>query len=403
MSDVLRVKAMVPVLHAFRMEPEMSLADPTYVPSAIAAPAGRSALIAHDGHRRLVRAWLMTLIVLVFVMVVVGGATRLTGSGLSITEWRPVTGAIPPLNEADWLSEFEKYRQIPQYQLLNKGMSLAEFQFIYWWEWGHRQLGRFIGMLMLGGFILVALRRMVSVKLGAVIFGMGLLLALQGLVGWIMVASGLQPGMVAVAPIKLTLHLTFACLFFAALVAMARLLAPAAGLYSSSREARDKAEAPSLTWPIVLLALTFVQIALGGLVAGSRAGWTFNTWPLMDGALVPSAATLFAGTPWWENFVDNPALVQFNHRIGAYVLLGLALWQAFRLHRAGSAGAGMAALFAATVVVQAVIGIVTLLLQVPMWAGLLHQAFGLVVLGVAVVQVTDAVLARRGAARPARA
>jgi cytochrome c oxidase assembly protein subunit 15 len=141
--------------------------------------------------------------------------------------------------------------------------------------------------------------------------------------------------------------------------------------------------------------LTFAQIALGGLVAGSRAGWTFNTWPLMDGALVPSAATLFAGTPWWENFVDNPALVQFNHRIGAYVLLGLAIWQAVRLHRAGSAAAGMAALFAATVTVQAVIGIATLLLQVPMWAGLLHQAFGFVVLGVAVVQVTDAVMMRR--------
>jgi cytochrome c oxidase assembly protein subunit 15 len=347
----------------------MSLADPIFAPTGLSASRAHAPLIAHDGHRRLVRAWLVTLIVLVFVMVVVGGATRLTGSGLSITEWRPVTGAIPPLNHADWLSEFEKYRQIPQYQLLNKGMSLAEFQFIYWWEWGHRQLGRFIGMLMLGGFLFVALRRMVSVKLGAVIFGMGLLLALQGVVGWIMVASGLQPGMVAVAPIKLTLHLTFACLFFGSLVALARLLQP--GLYSSrgaagvggemSRavgrevhredhphprpfpaagkgETREAVEThrlgASLTWPVLLLVLTFAQIALGGLVAGSRAGWTFNTWPLMDGALVPSAATLFAGTPWWENFVDNPALVQFNHRIGAYVLLGLAIWQAVRLRPA---------------------------------------------------------------------
>ncbi|RDJ23526.1 heme A synthase [Bosea caraganae] len=313
-------------------------------------------------------------------MVVVGGATRLTGSGLSITEWKPITGALPPLGDAAWAAEFEKYRLSPQYQLLNTGMELSEFKFIYWWEWGHRQLGRFIGLVYLAGFLVVALRRLLPWRQSAVLFGMGLLLGLQGAIGWIMVASGLEPGMIAVAPVKLTLHLSFAGLFFASVVAFATWLTPPRRI----EEARGRGFA------LLLLALVFVQVALGGLVAGSKAGFTFNTWPLMDGALVPSGSTLFAQPSFWENFVDNVALVQFNHRLGAYLLLAAALWHAFTM-RSATPGSGMAkraTAIAGLTLTQAALGIVTLLLVVPLWAGLAHQALAFMVLAMAVVHVT---------------
>jgi cytochrome c oxidase assembly protein subunit 15 len=337
------------------------------------------AVPAATGHAG-IRRWLWAVAFLVFVMVVVGGATRLTGSGLSITEWRPVTGAIPPLSDAAWALEFEKYQLSPQFQLLNSGMELADFKFIYWWEWGHRQLGRFIGVLYLAGFLVVLLRRSMPWRETAILFGMGLLLGLQGTIGWIMVASGLQPGMVAVAPVKLTLHLTFAGFFFASVIAFATWLTP----LRRTEPMRGRAAA----W--LLLLLLFVQIALGGLVAGSKAGFTFNTWPLMDGALVPSSTTLFAGTPVWENFVDNVALVQFNHRIGAYILFAFALWQVLNLRRSapGSGAAKRATAIAGLVLAQSALGIVTLLLVVPLWAGLAHQALGFTVLAMGVVHLT---------------
>ncbi len=340
----------------------------------------------------LIRQWLWLVAALVLVMVTVGGATRLTGSGLSITEWRPVTGAIPPLNASAWAAEFEKYRQIPQYQLINKGMSLSDFQFIYWWEWGHRQLGRFIGLLYLSGFIWFAARRTVSVRLTLILFAMGLLLGLQGAIGWIMVASGLKEGMVAVAPVKLTLHLTFASLFLASLVAMATHLTPPR---ASERPVAGGASIAA----IALLALVFLQIALGGLVAGSKAGLTFNTWPLMDGVFIPPAATLFASTPWIENFADNVALVQFNHRMLAYALLAFALWHlwSMRSMAPGSSAARRATALGGMVLAQGVLGIVTLLLAVPLWAGLAHQALAMLVLAMGTVH------AMRTSSQPVRA
>jgi cytochrome c oxidase assembly protein subunit 15 len=335
---------------------------------------------AADPHRA-VRLWLWVVAGLVLLMVTVGGATRLTGSGLSITEWRPVTGAIPPLSVADWATEFEKYRQIPQYQLLNKGMSLSEFQFIYWWEWGHRQLGRFIGALYLLGWLWFAARRAVSLKLGLVLFAMGLLLGTQGAIGWVMVASGLKEGMIAVAPIKLTLHLTLASLFLSSVVAMATWLSPPrpGNAASGARALRGGA--------ILLLVLVFVQIALGGLVAGSRAGLTYNTWPLMDGAFIPPASVLFSGTPLIENFVDNAALVQFNHRMLAYLLAGLVLRHWWKAKSIGGSPARRATALLGLMLAQIILGIVTLLLAVPLWAGLAHQALAMLVLTMAVVHV----------------
>ncbi len=320
-----------------------------------------------------VRAWLYVLAGLVVAMVVVGGATRLTGSGLSITEWRPVTGAIPPLSEAAWLVEFEKYRQISQYQLVNKGMSLADFKFIYWWEWGHRQLGRFLGLAFFVPFVWFYARGLVRGRLAATLLVVGAMGGLQGAIGWIMVASGLKPGMTAVAPVKLMLHLTLASVILACLVWIA------SGLKERARDASARALAAPAT---LLVAFTLFQIALGGLVAGSRAGFTFNTWPLMDGALVPSAATLFAVTPWIENFVDNVALVQFNHRLVAYALVAFALWHAWTAWRAApaSGAARRSRAVAGLMLAQMALGIATLVLVVPLWAGLAHQALAMVVL-----------------------
>ena len=340
--------------------------------------------------RRYLSAWLLLTLALVVLMIVIGGATRLTGSGLSITEWKPVTGAIPPLGEAAWAEEFSKYRASPQYKLLNEGMSLGEFQFIYWWEWGHRQLGRTIGFVFAGGLLLAAVMRRVSVREGLTLFAMGLLLGAQGAIGWIMVASGLQPGMTAVAPVKLTLHLGFALLFLASLVAF---------LAYIGRFGRDDrpASAGLRAGAAGVLALSFAQILLGGLVAGSKAGFTFNTWPLMDGGLAPSLDTLFAGTPWWENFVDNAALVQFNHRIGAYLLLAASIAYAVAAVRSGAPAraASRGIWLAGLMVVQAALGVAALVHVVPISLGLAHQFGAVVVFGLGVANVTLLGLAAR--------
>lgn len=324
------------------------------------------------------RRWLWLMVGMVFIMVMVGGATRLTGSGLSITEWNPVRGAIPPLSAEHWAREFALYKSSPQYQLLNQGMSLGEFKFIYWWEWGHRQWGRLIGLVMLGGFLWFWLTGAVRGRLAAAVFGLGLLLGLQGAIGWIMVASGLKPGMIAVAPVKLTLHLIFACFFLMGLIV-------AAVKFRGETGHGEAGLARAARWLVVAI---LVQIALGGLVAGSKAGLTYSTWPLMDGVLVPAAAKLFVMPNAWENFVDNPTLVQFNHRLGAYALLGLTFWHAFAAR--STALARRAWHLFALVLAQGVLGIVTLLLVVPLWAGLAHQALALLVLAYATLHASRA-------------
>ena len=325
---------------------------------------------APDTHRA-VRIWLLCVAALVFCMVVVGGATRLTDSGLSITEWKPVTGSIPPLSAADWALEFDKYRASPQYQAINKGMSLGDFQFIYWWEWGHRFLGRLVGAAMLLPWIFFAARGFMSARLAAGTFGIGLLMALQGFVGWLMVASGLKPGMVYVAPLKLMFHLSLACLIFALLVWTALRLMPE----------RRREPVPDIVrrGGIAVLCVLALQIALGALVAGNKAGMRFNDWPLMDGALIPPMSVLFDKSTIGEAFIDSLALVQFNHRLVAYGLLALAVWH--MLSARGTAYAKGATVLLGLVTAQAVIGVVTLVLVVPLWAGLLHQGFAVLVLG----------------------
>ncbi|ACL60691.1 COX15/CtaA family protein [Methylobacterium nodulans] len=349
-----------------------------------AAPAGAGAA---PRSRAAVRRWLFAMAALVIAMVAVGGATRLTGSGLSITEWKPVTGAIPPLSAEAWTEEFAKYRATPQYDILNRGMSLAEFQVIYAWEWGHRFLGRLIGFaffLPLGWFWWTG---RLDRRLGLGLLGLGVLGGLQGAVGWIMVASGLQPGMTAVAPIKLAAHLTLASAIFAGLVWLA------AGLDRAPDEPLPRRlRLTALALPLLML----VQIALGGLVAGSKAGLTYNTWPLMDGAFIPPLSGLFAVTPWIENFVDNVALVQLNHRLAAYGLLAVAAlhWLDLFRTRPGSRAAKRAGAILGLVTAQAALGITTLLLAVPLWAGLAHQVTAMLVLGMAAVHARIATLSR---------
>ncbi|MGH6924209.1 MAG: COX15/CtaA family protein [Propylenella sp.] len=319
--------------------------------------------------RRSVRLWLLALIFLTFAMVLVGGVTRLTESGLSITEWNLVTGTLPPLTEDAWQAEFERYRATPQYDLLNRGMSLGDFRTIYWWEWAHRELGRFIGLFYIGGFLWLAARRLASGRTLAALAALGGLLAAQGLVGWIMVMSGLEPGMIAVAPVKLALHLTLASLFFAALVVMFVRLG-GADHEPASLGVRLAA------WLLVLLG--FVQIALGGLVAGHDAGRTYNTWPLMDGRFVPRG--LGALEPAWLNLVDNIVTIQFNHRIGAYVLAVAVLLYAAAMMRGPSPARGRALLLLLLVVAQVAVGIATLIYVVPLELALMHQGLALVLL-----------------------
>ena len=332
---------------------------------------------AFQSRRRLVRAWLLVVAALVFATAAVGGGTRLTGSGLSIVEWRPVTGALPPLSEQAWQAEFAKYKTIPQYQELNRGMSLDEFKFIYWWEWGHRLLGRSIGVAFLlpflwflwKGFIEPGLRH----RLWA-IFGLG---ALQGAVGWWMVASGLA-GRVSVSQYRLAFHLTLACAIFAMLLWTAERLKP--------RDAMDMPRRIRAT-AMTLVVLVLVQIYLGALVAGLRAGLIYNTWPLIDGALVPEMSRLFFEQPWWRNFFENTLMVQFNHRMMAYAIFVLAIWHAIdvvRTARRGEVVTWVLAL-ASVVTLQAGIGIVTLLHVTPLPLALGHQAMAVIVLGIAVI------------------
>jgi heme a synthase len=332
--------------------------------------------ITADVQRRAIRAWLIAVAILIFAMVLVGGATRLTESGLSITEWKPVTGTLPPLSEAEWQSEFAKYQTIPQFQL-NRGMTLAEFKTIYWWEWTHRFLGRFIGVAFLLPFLFFLWRGWVEPGLRArlwFIFGLG---ALQGAIGWWMVASGLT-GRVDVSQYRLATHLTLACVIYAAIVWTARRLAPCADVTNAPPRLRIGAHA--------LLWLVLVQIYLGALVAGLDAGLIYNTWPLIDGHFVPGRDALFPDVPWWRNLFETRLTVQFDHRMAAYLL-----WLAAVLHvvDAGRAlgshpVARRAIVLAVAVTIQGVLGILTLLYQVPIALGLAHQGMALVVLTIAV-------------------
>ncbi|WP_374545592.1 COX15/CtaA family protein [Rhodoblastus sp.] len=342
-------------------------------------PAQRAAAPAPDPHHA-VRIWLWLVAAGIFAMVVVGGATRLTESGLSITEWKPVTGALPPLTAADWAEAFEKYKQIPQYRELFPDMDLARFKVIYGWEWSHRLLGRLIGLLFAGPFLWFLARGQITGGLRWRLAGILALGALQGFVGWWMVSSGLVHR-IEVAQERLAIHLLLASATFAAVLWTAVGLAPnyRDPLGTDARTFRPQATA--------LLALTFLQIGFGALVAGLRAGLVYNSWPLMDGRFIPPRDHLFSLTPWFANFLDNVTMVQFQHRMTAYLLLALALFHALHIGRETVArrAARRAVLLAALIAIQAGLGITTLVLAVPLHAALAHQAFAMIVLALATI------------------
>jgi cytochrome c oxidase assembly protein subunit 15 len=326
---------------------------------------------ASERQRQVVRIWLYVVATLVIIMVVVGGATRLTDSGLSIVEWRPVTGTLPPLSETAWLGEFEKYKTSPEYEIVNRGMSLDEFKRIYWWEWGHRFLGRVIGAVFLLPFLVFLWRGWIERRLKWrlwLIFGLG---GLQGAVGWWMVASGLV-GRVDVAAERLATHLTLACLILLVIVWTARGLEPGP---------RDSVPRLAVVLSVVITALIVVQIALGGLVAGLKAGLVYDTWPLIDGALIPSRERLFFVEPAWRNLIDNHLTAQFLHRMVAYALILLTVCHAIYCMRTTSGEyRALAVVLAGLIVLQAALGILTLLWHVPLPLALAHQAVAFVAL-----------------------
>jgi heme a synthase len=344
--------------------------------------AGSAQQAPHSG----VKWWLIVVAALIALMVLVGGATRLTESGLSIVEWKPVTGTLPPLNEAAWVQAFEGYKAIPQYRELNAGMSLAEFKTIFWWEWSHRLLGRVIGAVYLMPFLYFLWRGALGRELKRrlwMIFALG---GLQGAVGWWMVASGLTHR-TEVSQYRLATHLILALIIFASIVWTLRRMGARSEPVISGR-LRFSA--------VALLALTFVQLYFGALVAGLRAGKVYNTWPEIDGAFIPSAARLWFEEPWWRNLFDNTLTVQFEHRMTAYALLILAVLHAVDAMRSRAAPAVVRGAWSlvAAIILQAALGILTLLNQVPIDLALAHQAVAIVVLTLAVLQ-TERLVARR--------
>jgi cytochrome c oxidase assembly protein subunit 15 len=341
-------------------------------------PSGHSAAMASqtqsrtppraEAQPRAISRWLLAVAALVFLMVVVGGITRLTESGLSMTRWEPVSGAIPPLDEAQWQAEFDHYRASPQYQKVNSGMSLAQFKDIFFWEYVHRLLGRLIGLAFALPLLWFAWRRAIPSGYGWRLTGLLALGGLQGAIGWWMVASGLvdRP---EVSHIRLAVHLLTALLIFSSLIWVALDLARLAR-DPGARHARMPTRA---IWTLSLLAL---QLMFGAYVAGLDAGYAFASWPLMGDELFPSGAPMLQ--PLLVNFADNPIVVQFVHRWLAFVvalavlLLAAAAWKR-RLHLAAAA-------MVAAVACQIALGIATLLSGVWIWIAVSHQAMAVLLL-----------------------
>jgi cytochrome c oxidase assembly protein subunit 15 len=350
--------------------------------SALSAGQAVSAARADPGAPRAVAWWLFICCALTFAMVVVGGVTRLTHSGLSITEWQPIVGTMPPLNDGDWSEAFVKYQATPEYQRVNRGMSLDAFKRIFWWEYFHRLLGRAIGVVFLVPFLWFLARRRIPPGYAPRLFGIFLLGGLQGAMGWYMVQSGLVDDP-RVSQLRLTAHLGLALVIFAAmfLTALSLLERRRMGSASSTSLAR---------FANALVIVVFVMVLSGGLVAGIRAGFAYNSFPLMNGHLVPPEILMMS--PWYLNFWNNMATVQFDHRLIALVLALLVPWFWWRAQ--GASGVPRRACLGAhallgLLAVQIALGIATLLLVVPLPLAAAHQA-GAVLVFAATLNVAHA-------------
>jgi heme a synthase len=321
-----------------------------------------------------VRLWLLAAAAMIFLTLVVGGATRLTESGLSIVEWKPVTGVLPPLSESEWQAEFAKYQTIPQYRELNRGMSLDAFKVIYWWEWSHRVLARLTGAVFLLPFLCFLWRGAIPQSLRGRLWAVFIAGAALGAVGWWMVSSGLTQG-VSVSQYRLAFHLTLASAIYAAILWTAQQLAP---------QVPSVAPARLRVGALAIAILLLLQIYLGALVAGLNAGLVYNTWPMIDGAMVPSAERLWFIQPAWRNIFENTLMVQFDHRMVAYAIWLLAIFHAGDAWRARRNLHG-AVILAAAVTLQAGFGIVTLLYQASIPLALTHQILAIIVFTIAVI------------------
>ena len=321
------------------------------------------------GARAGIRIWMMILFALVVVMIAVGGLTRLTDSGLSITEWQPLTGALPPMSEAAWQSEFDKYRAIPEYQLQNKGMSMSEFQFIYWWEWGHRQLGRVIGLVWAIGLLGFWVARKIPTGWTSRMVLLGALGGLQGAVGWWMVSSGLTGTMLDVASYRLATHLGLA---FVILGFISWFVFQLGQSEKDLIQRRRMRETRLFSMSTGLMHLAFLQILLGALVAGIDAGRNYIDWPLMAGGFFPP--DMFSLTPWWRNFFEDDGLVQFIHRMAGYLLMifAIVVWRVARKSGNTQVRFGFNAVLA-MVFFQMVLGIVTVMYSAPWQIAIVHQ------------------------------
>ncbi len=313
--------------------------------------------------------WLWTLLVSLISLILVGGWTRLTDSGLSIVEWKPITGMIPPFSSEGWIVEFEKYKNIPEFKLVNFDITMEEFQFIYWWEWGHRQLARFIGLVWFVGFLLLWKMKQIPERWTFYFFGIGLLGALQAFLGWWMVSSGLDGQVVDVFSYRLAIHLTMAFLILALIFWAILFHSENSAKLFESRRYRNKFSVNVLAG---LGVLCYVQLALGALVAGIDAGRAYNDWPLMNGKWIP--VDLFEYEPFITNFFENSGLVQFNHRLTAYLLFIVVsiIWWANRRNPYLKIRVATNYLMI-IVVVQMFLGVITVLYSAPLSLASLHQ------------------------------
>ena len=344
-----------------------------------AAPTGGMIDRPQTG-RRAVRWWLFALFVMVVVMMVVGGLTRLTDSGLSITEWDLVMGTLPPLSDADWQEAFAKYQTTPEYALQNRGMTLEEFKPIFWWEWGHRFLGRLIGLVWAAGFVAFWLKKSLPRSSVPRLFGLGVLIGLQGAIGWWMVHSGLQGERLDVLSWRLAIHLGLAFVILGVIAWSVLLLSRTEAQLLTARRAGER-RLFGLTTGLMHFAM--LQILLGALVAGIDAGRGYTDWPLMAGQFFPEGA--FDLTPVWRNFLENDGLVQFMHRMSGYLLFafGLFVWSRGRgsphpdTRRAYN-------LVAAMLVLQVILGVVAVMHSSPLHLAILHQ-LGAIILWVLIL------------------
>jgi cytochrome c oxidase assembly protein subunit 15 len=351
--------------------------------TAQVAPQG-GLIEGNKGARRGIRAWLVALFLLVAMMIAVGGLTRLTDSGLSITEWKPVTGAIPPLSEADWVTEFDKYKATPEFQLQNSQMSMEAFKVIFWWEWAHRQLGRVVGLVWAVGFVGFLAARAIPPGWTGRLLGLGALGGLQGAIGWWMVSSGLVGEQVDVKSYRLATHLGLAFVILGLIAWYVFLLGRSE---TNLIQARRNSERKLVGLSTGLMHFAFLQILLGALVAGIDAGRGFPTWPDMNGQFFPADAFYVPGGGGvWHAFFENPGLVQFMHRMAGYLLFafGIVVWLRGR-QSAHAATRGAFHAVMAMMVAQMVLGIITVLTAAHMHIAITHQ-IGAVILWVLIIR-----------------